>query len=68
MQLFDVDISDSNKLKISKKINETIPMMNKSKFRSMFLEDKLYGTLPNLDTWLMTNWNMLNKYADMTDG
>jgi len=34
----------------------------------MFLEDKLYGTLPNLDTWLMTNWNMLNKYADMTDG
>ena len=68
MQLFDVDISDSDKLKISKKIHETIPMMNKSKFRSMFLEDKLYGTLPNLDTWLMTNWNKLNKYADISDG
>ena len=32
----------------------------------MFLEDKLFTALPNVTSWLSTNFNQLNQYAEKT--
>ena len=66
MQLSDVDISGSTKTKIISKVNEPINRLIKYKFQTMFLEDKLYTALPNLNSWLLTNFNQLNHYAEKT--
>ncbi len=66
MQLSDVDISGSTKTKIVERVNEPINRLIKYKFQKMFLEDKLYTALPNLNSWLLTNFNQLNHYAEKT--
>ena len=66
MQLSDVDISGSTKTKIIEKVNEPINRLIKYKFQTMFLEDKLYTALPNVNSWLLTNFNQLNHYAEKT--
>ena len=64
MQLSDVDISASTKTKIVDRVNAPINRLVKFKFEKMFLEDKLYTALPNLTSWLLTNFNQLNRYAE----
>ena len=66
MQLTDVDISGSTKTKIVDRVNAPINRLVKFKFEKMFLEDKLYTALPNLTSWLLTNFNQLNRYAEKT--
>ena len=66
MQLSDVDISGSTKTKIVQRVNEPINRLVKFKFEKMFLEDKLFTALPNLTSWLLTNFNQLNRYAEKT--
>jgi 5'-3' exonuclease len=68
MQLKEVDISATAKLKIQNKVNESIPTLVKYKFQKMFLEDKLYTALPNLNSWLATSFNRLNQMAEKTHG
>jgi|TARA_Y100000310_G_scaffold146544_1_gene145878 5'-3' exonuclease len=68
MQLHEVDISSSAKLKIQNRVNESIPTLVKFKFQKMFLEDKLYTALPNLNSWLATTFNRLNQMAEKTHG
>ena len=68
MQLSDVDISASTKTKIVDRVNAPINRLVKFKFEKMFLEDKLYTALPNLTSWLMTNFNQLNRYAVKSHG
>ena len=67
MQLSDVDISGSTKTKIIQRVNQPINRLVKYKFQKMFLEDKLYAALPNLNSWLLTNFNQLNHYAEQTN-
>ena len=66
MQLHEVDISGNTKTKIIQKINEPINKLVKYKFEKMFLEDKLFTALPNVTSWLLTNFNQLNRYANKT--
>jgi 5'-3' exonuclease len=68
MQLSDVDISGSTKTKIVQRVNEPINRLVKFQFEKMFLEDKLYAALPNVTSWLLTNFNQLNHYAEKTHG
>ena len=68
MQLSDVDISGSTKTKIIERINEPINRLIKYKFQKMFLEDKLYTALPNLNSWLATTFNRLNQMAEKSYG
>jgi DNA polymerase-1 len=68
MQLSDVDISGSTKTKIINRVNEPINRLIKYKFQTMFLEDKLYTALPNVNSWLLTNFNQLNHCAEKTHG
>ena len=66
MQLSDVDISGTTKTKIIDKINQPINRLVKFQFQKMFLEDKLFTALPNVTSWLATNFNQLNRYAEKT--
>ena len=66
MQLSDVDISGTTKTKIIDKVNAPINRLIKYKFQTMFLEDKLFTTFPNVTSWLLTNFNQLNHYAEKT--
>ena len=66
MQLNDVDISGNTKTKIVQRVNEPINELVKYKFETMFLEDKLFTALPNVTSWLLTNFNQLNRYAKKT--
>ena len=67
MQLSDVDISGSTKTKIIDRVNAPINRLIKYKFEKMFLEDKLFTALPNVTSWLATNFNELNLYAEKTN-
>jgi len=62
MQLHNVDISASAKTKTIDKIREPIPNLDKVTFKKMFLDDKMYSALPNLDTWLLTKFKTLVKF------
>ena len=66
IQLSDVDISGTTKTKIIDKVNAPINRLIKYKFQTMFLEDKLFTTFPNVTSWLLTNFNQLNHYAEKT--
>ena len=62
MQLHNVNISASAKTKTIDKIREPIPKLNKETFKKMFLDDKMYSALPNLESWLQTKFQTLVKF------
>jgi DNA polymerase-1 len=66
MQLHDVNISGNAKLKIKDIVTEPIQQLVKFNFTKMFLQDKLFQTLPNVDSWLLTTFSTLNKYAGIS--
>ena len=66
MDLDNVNISGSSKLKIHSITSNPIQRMIKHKFQKMFLEDKLYTALPNLNSWLHTTFNRMNFMAEKT--
>ena len=68
MDLDDVIISGNSKLKIQHIMEQPIQRLIKHKFQRMFLEDKLYTNLPNLNSWLYTTFNRLNFMAEKTHG
>jgi DNA polymerase-1 len=68
MQLQDVDISGSAKLKTNNIVNGKIQELVKMKFQKMFIEDRMFGALPNMDSWLMTVWTKLNRFAKINNG
>jgi 5'-3' exonuclease len=67
MQLQKVDISGGAKLKINRVVNGKIQELIKSKFQTMFIEDRMFGALPNLESWLMLNWTTLNRFAKINN-
>jgi 5'-3' exonuclease len=66
MQLHDVNISGNAKLKIKDIVTEPIQQLVKFNFTKMFLRDRLFQTLPNVDSWLLTTFSTLNKYAGIS--
>tara|TARA_B100001094_G_scaffold111810_1_gene107620 strand:+ start:32 stop:1111 length:1080 start_codon:yes stop_codon:yes gene_type:complete len=68
MDLDDLNISGNSKLKIQNIMEQPIQRIIKHKFQKMFLEDKLYTALPNLNSWLSTSFNRLNFMAEKTHG
>ena len=61
-------MSGNSKLKIQNITSQPIQRMVKHKFQRMFLEDKLYTALPNLDSWLHSTFNRMNHMAEKTHG
>ena len=68
MQLQEVDISGNAKLKVNNIINGKIPELSKPNFQKMFIEDRMFDALPNMDSWIMQCWTKLNRYAKINNG
>ena len=66
MDLDDSIISGHTKLKVKEIVERPIQRVIKHRFQKMFLEDKLYQALPNLNSWLATTFNRLNFIAEET--
>ena len=66
MQLSHVTISGTTKSQIRELFDAPINMLNKFKFKQMFMHDKLWVAFPNVESWLLTNFNTLNAYAIKT--
>ena len=63
MQLSEVDISATSTLGIIGKMDATINKLNTRIFKRLFLEDKLYENIKDVDKWLRDTFNRLNIYA-----
>ena len=63
MQLSEVDISATSSLGIVGKMDATINKLNTRTFKRLFLEDKLYENIKDVDKWLRDTFNRLNIYA-----
>ena len=61
MQLKDPDIKNHTKLKITDTVNSATPQLVKYKFQRLFVEDKLWGQIPNFDNWV-TEFMILDRY------
>jgi len=66
MDLEDGIISGQQKLKIKEIVERPIQRLIKHRFQTMFLEDKMYTALPNLNSWLATTFNRMNHIAEET--
>ena len=60
MDLEDGIISGQTKLKVKEIVERPIQRLIKHRFQTMFLEDKMYQALPNLNSWLATTFNRMN--------
>ena len=68
MDLTDGVMSGNSRLRVKNQMDLPIQRLIKHKFQRMFLEDKMYQALPNLDSWLATTFNRLNQMAEKTNG
>ncbi len=66
MDLEDGIISGQQKLKVKEIVERPIQRIIKHRFQTMFLEDKMYTALPNLNSWLATTFNRMNFIAEET--
>ena len=66
MDLEDGIISGQQKLKIKEILERPIQRLIKQRFQTMFLEDKMYTALPNLNSLLATTFNRMNHIAEET--
>ena len=66
MDLEDGIISGQQRLKVKEIVERPIQRLIKHRFQTMFLEDKMYTALPNLNSWLATTFNRMNHIAEKT--
>ena len=66
MDLEDGIISGQTKLKVKEIVERPIQRVIKHRFQTMFLEDKMFTALPNLNSWLATTFNRMNFIAEET--
>jgi DNA polymerase-1 len=66
MDLEDGIIGGQTKLKIKEIVERPIQRLIKHRFQTMFLEDKMFTALPNLNSWLATTFNRMNHIAEET--
>ena len=65
MQLKNVYISVNNKMLIMNLVNEEINKMDVLSFKRMFMEDKMYTVIKDLDNWISSAFNPLNTYRNL---
>jgi len=63
MSLRDLNISGNIKLLIADIANNPIPSMNVYKFKKIFMLDKAYTAIPNVDSWLSNSFNSLAAFS-----
>ena len=65
MQLKEVDINGNAKMLTMNKIQGDIDKLNTLEFKKMFMADKMYTVIKDLDSWLKSSFNSLNAYASL---
>jgi DNA polymerase I len=65
MQLKNVDIGGNIKMLIMNLVNEEINKMDVLSFKRMFMEDKMYTVIKDLDNWISSAFNPLNTYRNL---
>jgi 5'-3' exonuclease len=65
MQLKNVDISGNIKMLIMNLVSEEINRLDVLNFKRMFMQDKMYTVIKDLDTWMTSAFNSLNAYRNL---
>ena len=65
MQLKEVDINGNAKLLALNKVKGDIDKLNTFEFKKMFMADKMYTVIKDLDSWLKNSFNTLNAYTSL---
>jgi 5'-3' exonuclease len=63
MSLEDLDIASNFKLMIADMAEREIPKLDTYNFKKMFMFDRAYTAIPNVDTWLANSFASLDVYA-----
>jgi len=63
MKFGEIQMDGSTKSIIRNIINRDVTLINIFKMKQLFLEDKLYSSIPNIDSWISLNFNKLQSYA-----
>jgi len=62
MSLENLDISAHFKMLISDIANRPIPKLDTYNFKKLFMRDKAYSVIPNVDSWLASGFNSLSAF------
>lgn len=62
MQLDTVDIAPHNKLNITELMDRAVNKLDVRAFKRLFMEDKLYSNIKDVDTWLRSTFKRLDVY------
>ena len=65
MQLKEVDINGNAKMLALNKVKGDIDKLNTFEFKKMFMADKMYTVIKDLDSWLKNSFNALNAYTSL---
>lgn len=63
MSLENLDISGNFKLMIADMANQPVPKLDTFNFKKIFMRDKAYTAIPNVDSWLANSFNTLAAYS-----
>jgi 5'-3' exonuclease len=63
MSLEDLDIASNFKLMITDIAARPIPKLDTFTFKKMFMSDKAYTAIPNVDTWLANSFSTLAAFS-----
>jgi hypothetical protein len=64
MSLEDLDISANYKGIIADIAHRQIPLMDTFNFKQMFMADKIYAVIPNVDSWLANSFGTLASFSE----
>jgi DNA polymerase-1 len=64
MNLENLDIAGTFKSLIRELADANVPTFNKLEFKKVFMVDKAYTAIPNVDTWLQNSFSALAGYAN----
>jgi DNA polymerase-1 len=64
MSLENLNISANFKLTIANIAEQDTPKLDLFNFKKMFMLDKAYTAIPNLDTWLQNSFGTLSTYSN----
>lgn len=63
MSLENLEIPGQTKLLIADIANSPIPELNLFQFKKLFMLDKLYAVIPNVDSWISSSFQTLAAYS-----
>ena len=67
MQLQNVDISNHKKLYIQEAVEKKMSQLVKYKFSTMFIQDKLWSHIPDMDSWIV-EFIRLDRFRKLQNG